>query len=175
MAKAAICIQPSTLLRFHHWLVRRKYQRLFSSQKRTKPGPKGPSDALIRGIVDLKRRNPRFGCPRMALIISRTFGIAIDKHLVRRVLLKHTAPESSGGPSWLTFLAQMRDSLWTVDLFRCESITLKSHWVLVVMDQFTRRLIGFGVQPEVVNGPGLCRMFNTIIHSWKETATAPEL
>jgi len=27
-------------------------------------------------------------------------------------------------------------------LFRCESIRLKSHWVLVVMDQFTRRLIG---------------------------------
>jgi transposase InsO family protein len=164
MAKAAICIQPSTLLRFHHWLVRRKYQRLFSSQKRTKPGPKGPSDALIRAIVDLKRRNPRFGCPRIALIISRTFGITIDKHLVRRVLLKHTAPESSGGgPSWLTFLGQMKDSLWSVDLFRCESITLKSHWVLVVMDQFTRRLIGFGVQPEVVDGRTLCHMFNTII------------
>jgi putative transposase len=40
---------------------------------------------------------------------------------------------------------------------------LKSHWVLVVMEQFTRRLIGFGVQPEVVDGRGLCRMFNTIL------------
>jgi hypothetical protein len=39
----------------------------------------------------------------------------------------------------------MKDSLWSVDLFRCESIRLKSHWVLVVMDQFTRRLTGFGV------------------------------
>jgi transposase InsO family protein len=164
MAKVAICIQPSTLLRFHQWLVRRKYQMLFSSQKRRKPGPKGPSDSLIRAIVELKRRNPRFGCPRIALIISQTFGITIDKHLVRRVLFKHTAPEfSGGGPSWLTFLAQMKDSLWSVDLFRCESMTLKSHWVLVVMDQFTRRLIGFGVQPEVVDGQALCRMFNTII------------
>jgi transposase InsO family protein len=164
MAKVAICIQPSTLLKFHHWLVRRKYQMLFSSQKRTKPGPKGPSDALIRAIVELKRRNPRFGCPRMALIISGTLGITIDKHLVRRVLFKHTSPESSGGgPSWLTFLGQMKDSLWSVDLFRCESMTLKSHWVLVAMDQFTRRLIGFGVQPEVVDGQALCRMFNTII------------
>ena len=164
MAKVAVCIQPSTLLRFHQWLVRRKYQRLFSSQKRRKPGPKGPSETLIRAIVELKRRNPRFGCPRIALIISRTSGITIDKHLVRRVLLKHAAPESSGGgPSWLTFLGQMKDSLWSVDLFRCESMTLKSHCVLVVMDQFTRRLIGFGVQPEVVDGRTLCQMFNTII------------
>ncbi len=79
----------------------------------------------------------------------------MDKHLVRRVLLKHGTPESRGdGPSWLTFLGQMKDSLWSVDLFRCQSITLKSHWVLVVMDQFTRRLIGFGVQADVVNGRG---------------------
>jgi putative transposase len=27
-----------------------------------------------------------------------------------------------------------KDSLWNVDLFRCESIVLKSHWVMVVMD-----------------------------------------
>ncbi len=53
--------------------------------------------------------------------------------------------------------------LRSVDLFRCESITLNSHWVLVVMDQFTRRLIGFGVQPEVVDGQALCHMFNTFI------------
>lgn len=30
----------------------------------------------------------------------------------------------------------------SVDLFRSESIMLRSHWILVVMDVFTRRLIG---------------------------------
>ena len=39
----------------------------------------------------------------------------------------------------------MKDSLWGMDLFRCESATLRTHWVLVVMDQYTRRIIGFGV------------------------------
>jgi transposase InsO family protein len=34
---------------------------------------------------------------------------------------------------------------------------------MVVMDQFTRRIIGFAVQPGVVDGPGLCRMFNQVI------------
>ena len=47
-----------------------------------------------------------------------------------------------------------------VDLFRCESIVLTSHWVLVVMDQFTRRIAGVGVHAGPVDGIALCRMFN---------------
>jgi putative transposase len=31
------------------------------------------------------------------------------------------------------------------------------------MDQFTRRIIGFAVQPGVNYGQGLCRMFNQVI------------
>jgi hypothetical protein len=91
-------------------------------------------------IVELERRNPRFGCPRIALIIARTFGVEIDKDVIRRVLAKHYRPKpGAGGPSWLTFIGFAKDSLWSVDLFRCEYIMLTSHWVLVVMDQFTRR------------------------------------
>ena len=164
--KIAIGVRPSTLLAFHQALVRRRYRQLFSSgQCPKKPGPKGPSDALIKAIVELKSRNPRFGCPRIARIISQTFGVDIDKHVVYRVLSKHYRPAPGGtGPSWLSFIGHTRDSLWSVDLFRCESIVLRSYWVLVVMDQFTRRLVGVGVQPGTVNGADLCRMFNAAIH-----------
>jgi hypothetical protein len=79
--RAAIALQPSTLLAFHRALVRRKYRRLFSSTPRPKkPGPKGPGEALIQAIVELKSRNARFGCPRIALIVSQTFGVD-DLHL----------------------------------------------------------------------------------------------
>jgi putative transposase len=57
----------------------------------------------------------------------------------------------------------MKDSLWSMDLFRCESATLRTHWVLLVMDQFTRRIIGFGVYAGTVDGVALCRMFNRAI------------
>ena len=68
--KVAVALRPSTLLAFHHALVRRKYRRLFSSTPcPTKPGPKGPDQALIQAIVELKSRNPRFGCPRIARIL----------------------------------------------------------------------------------------------------------
>ena len=130
-----------------------------------KPGPKGPDEALVQAIVELKSRNPRFGCPRIALIISRTFGIDIDKNVVHRVLAKHYRPGPGGtGPSWLSFIGHTTDSLWSVDLFRCESIVLRSYWVLVVIDQFTRRFVGFGVQCGAVTGADVCRMFNAAIY-----------
>jgi putative transposase len=164
--KVAVAVRPSTLLAFHQALVRGKYRRLFSSSScPKKPGPKGPSEALIQAIVELKSRNPRFGCPRIARIISHTFGVDIAKNVVYRVLSKHYRPAPGGtGPSWLSFIGHTTDSLWSVDLFRCESIVLRSYWVLVVMDQFTRRLVGVGVHRGAVTGADLCRMFNAAIH-----------
>ena len=126
--------------------------------------PKGPDKDLIEAVVAMKRRNPGWGCPRIAQQIAVAFGVEIDKDIVRRVLSAHYRPESDpGGPSWLTFLGHTKDSLWSCDLFRCESATLRTHWVLVVMDQFTRRIIGFGVHNGIVDGVALCRMFHRAI------------
>ena len=112
----------------------------------------------------MKRRNPKFGCVRIAQQVSHAFGIEIDKDVVRRVLAKHYRPApGADGPSWLSLIAQLKDSLWSVDLLRCESILLRSHWVMVVMDVFTRRLIGFGIEPAHIDGVAVCRMFNRAI------------
>ena len=56
MQRAAVVIQPSTLLKFHNLLRQRRYRRLYSARGRAKPGPKGPSRELIEAIVELKRR-----------------------------------------------------------------------------------------------------------------------
>jgi hypothetical protein len=37
---------------------------------------------------------------------------------------------------------------------------LRTHWVLMVMAQSTRRIIGVGVHVGVVDGMALCRLFN---------------
>jgi len=164
--KLGALIKPATLLKFHRALVERKYGQLFSSSsQRRKPGPKGPSPELIAAIVETKRRNPRFGCVRIAQHIAHAFGVEIDKDVVRRVLAKYYRPGDSGthGPSWLTFIGHVKDSLWSVDLFRCESILLRSYWVLVVMDLFTSRIIGFGVERASIDGVSVCRMFNRAI------------
>jgi putative transposase len=164
--RAAVIIRPSTLLKFHDILKKRKYRLLYSSGRQGKPGPKGPSRELIQAIVELKRRNPRFGCLRIAQQITMAFGVDVNKDLVRRVLAKHYRPApDDGGPSWLTFIGHTKDSLWSIDLFRCESILLNTHWVLVVMGQFTRRIIGFGVHAGDVDGVALCQMFDSAISS----------
>jgi transposase InsO family protein len=161
IARSAIIIKPSTLLSFHNALKNRKYRPLYSPGGGKKPGPRGPSREVIDAIVEMKRRNPRYGCPRIAQQINLAFGLELDKDTVRRVLAVHYKPDPpSCGPSWLTTIGHAKDSLWSVDLFRCESILLKSHWIMVVMDQYTRRIIGFAVHAGNVDGPTLCRMFN---------------
>ncbi|MEZ4744371.1 MAG: transposase [Bdellovibrionota bacterium] len=162
--KIAVILKPATILKYHQALVKRKYSLLYSAKTRKNLDPKGPGDELIKLILEIKGNNPSFGCPRIADIVNNSFGSDIEPEVVRRVLIKHYRPKGGvSGPSWLTFIGMMKDSLWSMDLFVCESSTLKTHWVLVIMDQYTRRIIGFAVNLGAVDGAALCRMFNEII------------
>ena len=144
--KVAVVIKPATLTKFRNALLSRNYYRLSSSRKNAKPGPKGPSDDLVRVIIEMKQRNTQFGCPRIAQQINKAFGVNIDKDVVRRVLAKHYRPKPyDGGLSWLTFLRHTRDSLWSIVLFRRASILPKHHSILLAIGQFTRTIIGCGI------------------------------
>jgi len=164
LLRSAIVLKPSTILSFHRTLVKRKYRLLFTPKTRGKPGPSGPSPELVSAILEIKRRNLNFGYQRIADQISLVFDIKIDKDVVRRVLARHYRPQpGSNGPSWFTILGHSKDSLWSVDFFRCESLILKSHWVMVFMDQFSRRIVGFAAHAGTLDGPTACRLFNRII------------
>ena len=163
LVRSAIVLKPSTIMSFHRALVQRKYRLLFTPKRRGKPGPKGPSRELIAAICEMKRRNPSFGYQRIAQQLSLVLDIEIDKDFVRRVLARHFRPDRNDhGSSWLTFLGHTNDSLWSLDFFRCESLILKSHWVMVVMDQHTRRIVGIAVNAGPLDGPTICRMFGRI-------------
>ena len=83
---------------------------------------------------------------------------------MRRVLAKNGRPDlGSGGPSWLIFLGHSKDSFWSFDLCRCESLILGTHWVMAVMDQFTRRIVGFAMRCGSPDGPTICRMLRHVI------------
>src|SRR6516165_9087653 len=113
--KVAIALKPPTLLSFHRALVQRKYRLLFSLKQRTKPGPKGPAADLIQAVVEMKKRNPTWGCPQIAGQINLAFGTSINKDVVRRILAEYSrSVPTEGGPSWLTFIGHMKDSLWSL-------------------------------------------------------------
>jgi putative transposase len=92
LIRSAIVLKPSTLLRLHRALTARKYRRLFSSTVPKKPGPKGPSREVIAAVIDMKHRNPTWGCPRIAQQIALAFGIPINKDVVRRILAVRYTP-----------------------------------------------------------------------------------
>src|SRR5215469_11668722 len=105
LLRPAIVLKPSTLLAIHKAMSKQKYRMLFSSKRPRKLGPKGPSAQLVHAVVEMKQRNPHWGCPRIAQQIALAFHMQIDKDVVRRILTHHYLPgKDSGGPSWLTFL-----------------------------------------------------------------------
>jgi len=167
LQKVAVILKPATILAFHKALVKRKYSKLYSNRTKRVPGRKPRDQVLIDFVIDMKNHNPSFGYGRISMQIFEAFGISISRFAVGRILRKnkHNLP-TGDGPSWLTFIGHAKDSLWSVDLFRCESATLKSHWVMVVIDQFTRRIIGFAVHAGDCDcdcdGVAYCRMFNQI-------------
>ena len=163
LQKVAIILKPSTVIAFHKALVKRKYSKLYSNKTKKIPGRKPQDRTLIDLVLEMKKYNPSFGYGRISMQIFEAFGITISRFAVGRILRKNKHKLPSGdGPSWLTFIGHMKDSLWSIDLFRCESGLLKSHWVMVVIDQFTRRIIGFAVHAGDCDGIAYCRMFNQI-------------
>ena len=121
-------------------------------------------DILINGL--------RAGDEEIVRQFYETYGGILERLAARNLesgLRRRFGPDEVAHSALRTFLRRCQggqfeldttDSLWSADLFRYESIVLQRYWVLVVMDQFTRRLIGLGVQRGAVEGTSLCRIFN---------------
>src|ERR1700676_4620989 len=75
LLRSAIVLKPSTLLALHKAMSKQEYRMLFSPNRRRKPGPKGPSVELIHAVVEMKQRNPNWGCPRIAQQVALAFHI----------------------------------------------------------------------------------------------------
>ena len=122
LQKLAVIIKPATILAFHKALVKRKYSKLYSNRAKKIPGRKLPEKILIDLVIEMKRRNPSFGYGRISMQIFETFGVAISRFAVARILRKnrHNLP-SGDGPSWLTFIGHMADGLWSRGAVRSTS------------------------------------------------------
>src|SRR5262249_47653328 len=164
LRRLAIAFKPSTVVEFSSRVGEAKIPVPIFTKAKNQAGFERPTADLIRAVVEMKQRNPTWGCPHIADQINLAFGTSINKDVVRRILAQHHLPmPTEAGPSWLTIIGHVKDSLWSLDLFRCESVVLRTYWVLVVMDQCTRRIIGFGIQAGVVDGLALCQMFKQAI------------
>ena len=158
----SIITAHSTVLALHRALKNRKYSLLFSNRQAKKPGPKGPTPELIKLVVEIKTKNPQYGCPKIALLVSKLLEDNISEQTIRRILRQHFRCTPGGGPSWLSAIGTAKDVLWSMDLFCVESIRLQTHWVMLVMDHHTREIIGFAVHSGTLAGEDVCHMFHSV-------------
>src|SRR5437660_875161 len=91
LIRSAIVLKPSTLLSLHQALRNRKYRLLFSSQRKGRPGPKGPDKELLEAVVQMKQRNPAFRASLSSLHWLSTSGRAKVNEYFRCAIRAHLA------------------------------------------------------------------------------------
>jgi putative transposase len=129
-------VAPSTLLRWHGELVRRKWTY---KQKRVGRPPIDPALAAL--ICRMGRENPRWGYMRIKGE-CRKLGIAVAATTVKKVLRAaglEPAPRRDG-PSWSEFLRAQAQGIWACDFFSIETAFLRTLYVFFFIEIGSRRL-----------------------------------
>jgi putative transposase len=133
---ASFVVAPSTLLRWHRELVRRKWTY------KQKPLGREPIDpALAALICRMGRENPRWGYMRIKGE-CRKLGMSVAATTVKKVLRAaglDPAPRRDG-PTWAEFLRPQAEGILACDFFTVETAFLRTLYVLFFIEVGTRRL-----------------------------------
>src|SRR6266545_179625 len=130
-------VTPSTLLRWHRELVRRKWT--FGRGRR--PG-RPPLDPEVKALVlQMARENSRWGCVRISGEL-RKLGIRVGATTIRTLLRRNglgPAPRRNG-PTWSEFLRAQARGVLACDFFSVETVFLRTLYVLFFIEVRTRRV-----------------------------------
>jgi transposase InsO family protein len=134
---ASFMVTPTTLLRWHRELVRRKWT--YPAARR--PGRPSLDPEVREVILRLARENPRWGCVRIQGEL-RKLGIRVGATTIR-MLLRRTglgpAPRRIG-PTWSQFLRAQADGVIAADFFTVETVWLRTLYVIAFIELGTRRI-----------------------------------
>ena len=128
-------ITPTTLLRWHRELVKRKcnYGRRRTGRPRLDP-------ATCQLIRRMAQDNPRWGYVRIQGEL-RKLGILVGATSIKRLLGREgLGPAPRRGPSWGEFLRAQADGILACDFFTVETAFLRTLYVLFFIEVGTRRL-----------------------------------
>jgi putative transposase len=133
-------VTPSTLLRWHRELVRRRWTYPATHQNR------GLDPAVVDLVIRLARDNPRWGYLRI-VGECRKLGVTVSATSVRTILRRHRlgpAPRR-GGPTWTEFLRTQAAGTLACDFMTVETIGLTRLYVFFVIELERRRVHLAGV------------------------------
>ncbi len=128
-------VTPTTLLRWHRRLIVRRW----TYGRRTGRPPIGTE---IRALVlRLARENPRWGYQRIVGELDG-LGITLSATTVRKILREAGLGPAGerGGISWRAFLRAQAKSMFAVDFFTVETVSLQRLYVLFFIELDSRRV-----------------------------------
>ena len=141
---------PDTLLRWHRWLIARKYD---GSGKR-KRGPKPTKQRLIRDLVlRMAEENPSWGYGHIHGELKK-LQYDVSWQTVRRVMLDHGLlpdPDKPYKTTWRTFLQSHWESICACDFFSVEAwglTGLTRYMVFFVIELATRKVEIAGIHAD---------------------------
>ena len=126
-------VTPSTLLRWHRELVRRRWTYPATRRRR------GLDPAVVELVLRLARDNPRWGYLRIAGE-CRKLGVTVSATSVRTSLRRHRlgpAPRR-GSSTWTQFLRIQASGALACDFLTVETIGLTRLYVLVLWNPSTQ-------------------------------------
>jgi transposase InsO family protein len=135
-------VTPATILRWHRNLVARKWD--YASRRR--PGRPSTGTSVKALIVRMARENPAWGHRRIQGELAR-LGHVIAASTVWEIL--HAAgfdpAPRRAGPTWRQFLTAQAHAIIACDFLVVETVLLQRLYVVVFIEQGTRRLHVAGV------------------------------
>ena len=142
--------RPDTLLRWHKWLIARKYD----GSGKKKRGPKPTKARLIRDLVlRMAEENPGWGYGRIYGELKK-LKYDVSWQTVRRVMLDHGLlpdPDKPYKTTWKAFLQSHWECIAACDFFTVEAWGLKGltrYLVFFVIDLATRKVEIAGIHAD---------------------------
>jgi hypothetical protein len=137
-------VTPSTLLRWHRELIRRRWTYPAAGRRR------GLDPEVVDLVLRLARDNPCWGYMRI-VGACRKLGVAVSATSIRTILRRHRlgpAPRR-GGPSWTEFLRAQAAGMLACDFLTVETVGLTRLYVFFVIEVEHRRvhLVGVTAHP----------------------------
>ena len=156
---------PDTLIRWHRWLVARKYDGS------SKCGPKPKKANSVRKLVlRMAKQNPSWGYGHIHGEL-KGLGYDVSWQTVRRIMLEHGLlpdPDKPYKTTWKTFLQSHWNSICACDFFTVEAWSLKGltrYLVFFVIELATRKVEIVGIHADP------CEMQMT---QWARNLTDPD-